>query len=530
MARTAIAALLLLAATGLPASAKTLVFCSEADPESLNPQTVTSVTGMNASDPMFDGLVRFRPGGGEILPGLAESWDISPDGTTYTFHLRHGVKFHRNAQFSPTRDFTTDDVLFSFNRQWRDENPYHHPLGGAFDYFQDMEMPKLLKTIDRVDDHTVRFVLSHAEAPFLADLAMPFARVLSAEYADAMLKHGTPDLLDSQPIGTGPFTFESYRKDVTIRYRAFDDYWGGRPPIDTLVFSITPNVAVRLTKLKSGECHVMSFPNPADAAKIEQDSKLSLLHQEGLNVAYMALNAQRPPFADVRVRRAVNLAIDKATIIRVVYGPGGTAAKNPLPPTIWSYNNAVEPYPYDPAAAQKLMVEAGMEKGLETDLWYMPVTRAYNPDSKRVAEMVADDLARIGVKVKLRTAEWPEYRAKVLAGETPAAFYGWTSDNGDPDNFLGILLACHDGEAYANNIAKWCNADYTALINKAKLTADVAARAKLYEKAQEIVHDQAPWVPIAHATVLGAIRKNVKGFQLDPFGRFLFGEVDLLPE
>jgi dipeptide transport system substrate-binding protein len=524
-----IATVCLLFLTSGQGLAKTLVFCSEAAPESLNPQTVTSVTGMNAADPMFDGLVRFRPGGGAIVPALAESWAVSPDGTEYTFHLRKGVKFHANQHFTPTRTFNADDVLFSFNRQWRDDNPYHHPPGTSFDYFQDMEMPKLLSTIDRIDDYTIRFRLSHAEAPFLADLAMPFTKILSAEYAATLLKAGTPDLLDQEPIGTGPFAFESYRKDMTVRYRAFD-YWGGRPHIDTLVFAITPNVAVRLTKLKAGECHVMSFPSPADAEKVEQDPQLTLLRQEGLNVGYLALNASRPPFDDVRVRRAVNMAIDKATLVRVVYGRSGAPAKNPLPPTLWSYNDAVEPYPYDPVAAQHLMSEAGLDKGTDADLWYMPVTRAYNPDSRRVAEMVADDLAHIGIRVQLKTAPWADYREKVLAGATTMAFYGWTSDNGDPDNFLGILLGCHEGQAYANNIAKWCDADYDALITRAKRTSNSEERAKLYGQAQVIAHDQAPWVPIAHAVVLGAIHKTVKGFQLDPFGRFLFSEVDLVQD
>ncbi len=524
--RTAAYLALILAST-LTASAKTLVFCSEANPEALNPQVITSVTGMNAAQPMFDGLVRLKQGGGGIGPGLAESWTISADGTEYVFHLRRGVKFHHNAQFTPTRDFNVDDVLFSFNRQWREDNPFHHPDGPSFDYFADMEMAKLLAGIDRIDDYTVRFRLTHAEAPFIADLAMPFAMILSSEYADAMLKAGTPKLLDEQPIGTGPFSFDGFRKDVTVRYKGFPDHWGGSPPIDTLVFSITPNASVRLTKLKAGECQIMSFPSPEDIGKIEQDGDLRLLRQEGLNVGYMAMNTRKPPFDDVRVRRAVNLAIDKATLVRAVYGPTGTLAKNPLPPTLWSYNDAVASYAYDPAEAQRLMSEAGLDKGFDVDLWYMPVTRAYNPDSKRIAEMVSDDLSRIGIRTHLVTAPWAEYRDRVIAGEAPMAFYGWTSDNGDPDNFLGILLGCHGGEPYGNNLAKWCNADYDALVTQAKLTSDKDKREVLYKQAQVIAHDQAPWVPIAHGVVLSATRKTVRGFALDPFGRYMFDAVDL---
>jgi dipeptide transport system substrate-binding protein len=524
LGRAALIGAVLFAAT--PASAKTLVFCSEADPEALNPQVVTSFTGINAAEPMFDSLVRLGADSG-IEPGLAQSWDISADGTEYTFHLRPGVKFHNSARFQPTRPLNAEDVVFSFERQWHEGNPYHHPAGLSFNYFEDMNMGTLLKSIDRIDDMTVRFRLSHAEAPFLADLTMPFANILSAEYAAAMLAAGTPERLDTEPVGTGPFSFEGWRKDVTVRYKAFDDYWGGRPPIDTLVFSITPNASVRLTKLKAGECQVMSYPNPTDAEKIEGDPQLVLHRQEGLNIGYLSMNASRPPFNDVRVRRAVNMAVDKRTLVEVVYGRTGKPAKNPLPPTMWSYNDGIEPYPYDPAAAQRLMSEAGLTSGFDVELWYMPVNRAYNPDSRRVAEMVADDLARIGIRATLQTAPWAAYRDRVLAGDTALAFYGWTSDNGDPDNFLGILLGCREGQPTANNIAKWCDPRYDALVDQARLTADRDKRAALYKQAQVVFHDAAPWVPIAHGVALSAARKGVRGYRLDPFGRFLFERVDL---
>lgn len=509
-----------------PAAAKTLVFCSDGTPDSLNPEVVYTVTGQAATEPMFDGLVRFDDHGA-ILPSLAESWTISPDGRAYTFHLRHGVKFHRNAFFTPTRDFDADDLLFSFDRQWHESNPYHHLAEGKFTYFEDMEMDRLLEGIDRLDDATVRFRLTRAEAPFLADLAMPLAKVLSAEYAEAMLKAGTPERLDAEPIGTGPFSFDGYQKGVTVRFKAFLDHWAGRPPLDTLVFSITPNASVRLTKLKAGECQVAQYPNPSDADRIENDPHLALQRTEGLNVGYMAMNASRPPFDDVRVRRAVNLAVDKDAIVHAIYGRLGTPAKNPLPPMLWSYDDAIVPYPYDPAAAQRLMQEAGHADGFDTDIWYMPVTRPYNPDSKRMAEMVADDLSHIGIRAHLVTVPWAEYSAKLLAGQANLSFLGWNGDNGDPDNFLGILLGCRDGEPFSSNVAKWCDPAYDALISKAKATTDHEERAELYRQAQVIAHAEAPWVPIAHSIVLTAIRREVHGFKLNLFGRYLFNEADL---
>ena len=179
-----------------PAASKTLVFCSDGSPDSLNPETVYTVTGQAVTEPIFDGLVRFDDRGA-VLPSLAESWTVSPDARVYTFRLRRGVKFHGNAHFTPSRDFDADDLLFSFDRQWHESNPYHVVPGQSFVYFRDMEMDKLLEGIDRIDDHTVRFRLTHAEAPFLADLAMPLAKVLSAEYAGAMLAAGTPARLDA---------------------------------------------------------------------------------------------------------------------------------------------------------------------------------------------------------------------------------------------------------------------------------------------------------------------------------------------
>ncbi len=524
-AAPAIAVAIALAAA--PAAAKTLVFCSEGNPEALNPQIVTTTTGMNAGRPMFNNLVEFPPGSTTIEPALAESWTISDDGTVYTFVLREGVRFHANAAFTPTRELNADDVVFSLMRQWDVNHPYHEISGARYDYFKDMGMPDLIQAIEKVDARTVRITLARAEAPFLADLAMPFNAILSAEYADLLMSAGTPERLDEEPVGTGPFVFDGYQRDVAVRYHAFPDYWRGGQPIDTLVFSITPNPAVRLTKLKAGECQVMAFPNPADAARIEADPDLVLLRQEGLNVGYMPFNVTRPPFDDPRVRHAIAMAIDKQTIIDAVYEGAGAVARNPIPPTLWSYNAAIEDYPYDPAAARRLLVAAGYGDGFTTDFWYLPLSRPYNPNGKRMAEMIQADLSRVGIRLELRTAEWSDYRAVLQAGDAPMALYGWTGDNGDPDNFLHVLLGCTAAREGGNNIAKWCDPDYDALVTDAKLISDQPARAALYEEAQVIFHEALPFLPLAHSVVMMATRKEVTGFVMDPLGRQSFEGVDI---
>ncbi|MGQ9366046.1 ABC transporter substrate-binding protein [Azospirillum sp. A39] len=516
-----------LAFAGPASAAKTLVYCSEGSPENFNPQLNTTGTSFDVALPVYNNLVQFERGGTKVIPGVAESWTVSDDGLVYTFNLRKGVKFHSSKDFTPTRDFNADDVLFSFNRMWQKDHPYHNVSGGAYDYFNDMAMPELLKSIEKVDDHTVRFTLNKVEAPFIANLAMPFAAIFSAEYGDALLKKGTPERIDQQPIGTGPFQFVAYQKDAVIRYKAFDAYWDGKQPLDNLVFAITPDAAVRYAKLKAGECHVVPYPNPADIPAMQKDSAIVVMEQEGLNIGYLAFNTTKAPFDDVRVRRALNMAIDKKAIIDAVFQGAGKPAKNPIPPTMWSYNDAIQDYPYDPEGAKKLLAEAGHPDGFETDLWAMPVQRPYNPNAKRMAEMMQADLAKIGIKAKIVTMEWGEYRKRLQNGDHQTALFGWTGDNGDPDNFLHVLLGCEAARAGGSNVAKWCNDEFNDLVLQAKRTTDIGARTKLYEQAQVIFKEEAPWLPVAHSVVHMALSPKVVDYKMDPFGVHRFHGVDI---
>ena len=368
-----------------PTHGKTLIFCSEGSPEGFNPQLYTAGTTFNASSrQIYNRLVEFERGTTETVPALAESWTVSDDGVVYTFRLRRGVKWHETPWFKPTRDFNADDVVFSFDRQLRKDHPYHKVSGGSYEYFNGMDMPNLLKSVEKIDDHTVRFTLNQPEAPFIADLGMDFASILSAEYADRMLAAGTPEKVNLEPVGTGPFQFVNYQKDAVIRYRAHRGHFRGKAAIDNLVFAITPDASVRFAKLKSGECHAMPYPNPADLPAMEADPNIKVLKQEGLNVGYLAFNTEKEPFTDRRVRVALNHAINKQAIIDAVFQEAGRIAKNPIPPTMWSYNENVRDYPYDPEKAERLLAEAGYPDGFETDIWAMPVQRPLDEGVTRV--------------------------------------------------------------------------------------------------------------------------------------------------
>jgi len=525
LSTTALGLIMALSVTAA-AEAKTLVFCSEGSPEGFNPSLYTAGTTFDASSrQVFNKLVEFTTGTTNIEPGLAESWEVTDDGLEYTFHLRQGVKWQTTENFTPSREFNADDVVFSFARQWDKNHPYHGVSGGSYEYFNGMSMPDLIKDIVKVDDYTMKFVLNRPEAPMIANLAMDFASILSAEYADKMTEAGTPEKVDLEPVGTGPFQVVAYQKDAVIRFKAHPDYWKGKAAIDNLIFAITPDASVRYQKLKAGECHVMPYPNPADLQAMEADADINLMQQEGLNVGYLAYNSQMAPFDNPKVRKALNMAINKDAIIDGVFQGAGKVAKNPIPPTIWSYNEATQDDPYDPEGAKKLLEEAGVTN-LKTSVWAMPVQRPYNPNARRMAELIQSDWAKIGVEAEIVSFEWGEYleRSKDV-NRDGAVLLGWTGDNGDPDNFLAVLLGC-DAVGGANR-AQWCHQPFEDLIQQAKVVSDNDKRTELYKEAQIVFKEQAPWATIAHSVVFKPVRKEVKNFKIDPFGGHVFYGVDI---
>ncbi|MCB9942006.1 MAG: ABC transporter substrate-binding protein [Geminicoccaceae bacterium] len=525
--KSLLTATMLAAGVTAPAMAKTLVYCSEGSPEGFDPALYTAGTTFDASSrPVYNRLVEFKQGTTELIPGLAESWEISDDGLEMTFHLRSGVKFQTTDWFTPTRDFNADDVLFSFNRQLKKDDPWNqYVAGAAWEYFDGMDMPNILKEVVKVDDMTVKFVLNKPEAPMLANLGMDFASIMSAEYAAQLEASGAKDDLNQQPVGTGPFQFIAYQKDAVIRYRANPDYWNGKQAIDDLVFAITPDSSVRIQKLVAGECQVAPYPNPADLDMLKADENLQVMEQEGLNVGYLAYNTQQEPFNDARVRKALNMAINKQAIIDAVFQGQGRIAKNPIPPTMWSYNDAIQDDPYDPDQAKALLKEANIND-LKMKIWAMPVARPYNPNARRMAELIQEDFAKVGVTAEIVSYEWGEYLKKSREiSRDGAVLLGWTGDNGDPDNFLATLLSCSAVEN--SNRAQWCYQPYEELIQKAKQISDQSERTKLYEQAQVIFKEQAPWATIAHSVVFMPMSKKVKNYIMNPLGSHRFDGVDI---
>jgi dipeptide transport system substrate-binding protein len=522
-------AALLLAATVLSgaASAKTLVYCSEGSPEGFDPALYTAGTTFDASsNPVYNKLMEFAPGTTTPEAGLAESYEVSDDGLEYTFKLRPDVKFQTTDFFTPTRDFNADDVIFTFERQLKADHPWHqYVAGAAWEYFNGMGFPDLIETIEKVDDMTVKFKLKRKEAPFVANLGMDFASIMSKEYADKLQADGKMEQLNQMPLGTGPFEFVAYQPDAVIRYRANDEYWKGREKLDDLVFAITTDAAVRYQKLLAGECHVMPYPNAADVEAMKADDSLTVMEQEGLNIAYLAYNTTQAPFDKPEVRKALNMAINKDAIVDAVFQGAATPAKNPIPPTMWSYNDAIQDDPYDPEAAKKMLEDAGVS-GLSMKVWAMPVARPYMLNARRAAELIQADFEKIGVTVEIVSFEWAEYLSRSKDKDRDGAvMLGWTGDNGDPDNFLHTLLGCD--AVGGNNRAQWCNEEFDGIVNQAKVETDQAARTKLYEEAQVVFKREAPWATIDHSLVVMPMRKEVQGYVMSPLGKHHFSGVDI---
>jgi dipeptide transport system substrate-binding protein len=510
-----------------PPREKIFTYCAEARPISFNAQLATDGATFNASSrTMYNRLLEFEEGSTRIAPSLAERWVVSPSGKEITFYLRKAVEFHATDFFRPSRAFNADDVIFSFGRMSDPNHPFHKVGGGQYPTFQAQQMGQIVSRIEKVDDHTLKFILSRPEAPFLANLAMDFASILSAEYGEQLLAKKKAEDIDKLPIGTGPFVFVWYDKNKSIRYRAFDKYFAGRPRIDQLVFHIVSDADERLKKLQTNECQLIPEPSPAAIDIIKKDPKLKVMQQAGLNIAYLAMPVERMPFANILVRKAIHHALNREKYIKEIYGGFAQLAKNPIPPTMWSYNRLTQDYDYDVQKAKDYLKQAGLQGGFETEIWFADVSRPYNPSPKKMAQMVAADLAVVGIKVKLVELEWQTFLTKSRAGEPPLSIQGWTGDNGDPDNFLNNLLSCQ-AILPGNNRARWCNKQYSFLVDRARVTTSIRTRTKYYEDAQKIFKEEIPWVTLAHSIVFKAARKEVEGYRISPFGVDNFSKVQL---
>lgn len=493
---------------------KVLIFGRGGDSVSLDPIAVTDGESYKVTKNIFDTLVNFGEQDTEIHPGLASEWTAAEDGLTYTFTLEEGVKFHDGT------DFNAEAVVANFER-WAagnaDQFPYY---GSMFGGFGDEE-GHVIDSVTATGDYEVEFKLKRPQAPFLKNLAMSSFGIASPTAFEA-----AGDKFGDAPVGTGPFKFVEWKRNDSITIEKNADYWvEGEPKLDQVVFRSIPDNSARLNALLSGEIDLADGITPSDGATVEGDANLQLFERPSMNVGYLGLTTTREPFDDPKVRQAMNHAIDKQAIVDAFFEGRGEIAKNPMPPVISGYNDSIEDYDYNPEKAKELLAEAGLPDGFEMELYAMPVPRPYMPDGQKVAEAIQKNLADVGVTANIVSFEWATYLEKAANGEADAFLLGWTGDNGDADNFLYVLL--DQDNIGSNNYTYYENQELHDILIEAQTEVDEDKRNELYGKAQEIIHEDAPWVPLAHSTPLLAGGKNVVNFKAHPTGSDKLSTVDL---
>ena len=505
------------AALAAPKPGGTLIWGRGGDSVGLDPAYETDGNSFQVCDNIYEALVAYKDESTDLEPGLAESWQVAPDGLTYTFQLRKNVKFHDGTPFN------ADAVVFSIGRMMKERNVKFFGKGLDIpaqertpEYWVSMEMDDTIGAIEATGEYTVVFKLKRVEAPFLANMGMDFADIISPT---AFLKN--PKEFLRNPVGTGPFKFVSWVKDDRVILEKNKDYWdkSAGPYLDKVVFRSIPENSVRFLELKAGSIQACQFPNPADIELAKKDPNIKLVSQPGMNIGYLGFNLTKEPWkSNLHLRKAVAYAINRQAIVDNLYQGMGQVAKNPIPPTMWGYNNDVPGFKYDPELAKEELTLAGFPEGKglpEITLWSMPVPRPYNPDGLKIGVAMAADLAKIGIKAKVVSYEWGTYLK--LQREQPADMdlfqLGWTGDNGDPDNFLAVLF---DGLASSSVRTQWHNEEYHKLMLAGKQTIDQAKRAEIYKTALQLIYDQVPVISIAHSTVITPVRKEVMDFKQHP--------------
>lgn len=503
--------------------AKPLVVCTEASPEGFDIVRYNSSATTNAAaDTLFNRLIEYQPLTHKFIPSLAARWEVSQDNRTYTFYLRKDVVFHRNELFIPSRLLNADDVVFSFKRMLDLQNPWYKHTPTGFPYAQSYQLNTLIQSIEKLDTYTVRFTLSKPDATFISLLSMGFASIYSAEYAQLLLKMGKTEHINHKPIGTGPFILRRYHKDAVIRFDANPAYFSGKPKTDQLIYAITPDAALRVQKLKAGECHIALSPKPQDIRAVKNNKNIRTLSAPASMTAYIAINTQHKPLNHKALRQALNMTLNKETYLKVVFEGNGIIAKGPLPPTIWGHSTTTD-YAYDPVQAKKILAEAGFPQGFETTIWTRTSNGISNPNPKAGAELLQADLAKIGVIAKINVLEWGELLQRSKMGAHDLLFMGWISDSDDPDNFFSPLFRCSAANA-GTNFARYCNYQLDKLITAGTTTTDLKARSQIYQNVQKIIHDEALWIPLVHPMLTVLIRNNVNGYTVNPFGRQDFAQ------
>ncbi|WP_276272215.1 ABC transporter substrate-binding protein [Haloarcula litorea] len=497
----------------------TLIYSRGDHPTNYDPQQTTSGEVAKVTNQVFDTPIDFKPGsGGALTDGLAKEWEL--DGTTTTLTLKEGITFHDGSEL------TGEDVRATVRRFI--DTGYEHFLGEKRSGYSSVTFGDWVESIEVPSEYEVRFNLKQRYAPFVRNLAMFAAAVLSKDQIESLGSGPESQAqLGTEPVGTGPFQFEELdNSNEKIRFSAYDDYWGEGPHVGSLVVKTIKSNQTRAQDLINGDSHITDNLGAQSIKQIRDSDAASIKEKDGINVGYMAFNQSRKAaFRKPKVRRAISYAVDTEAIVDSIYQGFAAEADQALPPDVLGHNEDVDPYPHDPEKAQTLLEEAG-ESDLEFELATFSNPRGYNPSPVATANQIRSDLEDIGLTVTINQfSSFGPYIDYTYGGKHDAALLGWYTDNADPDNFLYVLLHpgvsiddVPDGQSYvswdtkanASNISSWANTDYMELVDEGQTTYEKSAREELYLEAAKMTHDQAPWVFIDYAQLIRGIHQSVQ--------------------
>jgi peptide/nickel transport system substrate-binding protein len=498
-----------------PNGQKVIVIGLQAEPGTMDAHQVTDYNTSRTAMELYDQLVQFKDESTALEPGLASKWDVSDDGLEYIFTLREDITFHDGTPFN------ADAVKFSFDRQIDPNHPHHNT--GTFAYAD-----YTFSMIDRVEvlgEFEVKFILEYAYAPFLSNMAMHAASIVSPA---AVETYGAD--FSNNPVGTGPFKFVSWNPGVEIILEKNEDYFKGAPKLDRLIFRSIVEDQTRLAELEAGKLDLIVNIPPDDLARLRGEAGLNIVEQAGMHIWWTALNAQKEPFNNVLVRQAMNHAVNKEAIVNEILLGTGELANSPVPPVVWGHNPQVKNYDYNPEKAKELLTEAGYPDGFAVTYW-VPESGSGMQQPRTMAAAIQSDLAQVGIDVTIQTLEWGAYLDKLFVSleenEMDMHQLSWIGDNGDPDNFLYALLGSEQWPTAGFNASFYKNDEVDTLLKEARVTFDQTERADMYNKAQELIMEDAPWILINHEKQIVITKGSVKNFKLHPTGVFRFSNVDL---
>jgi len=500
------------------------VYCVSGQVNTFNPQKAGSgLTVDTLAAQLYDRLLDVDPYTYRLVSELADSWEVLDDGATYRFHLRRNVQFQTTAWFTPTRPLNADDVVFSFQRIFDRNNPWHSVNGASYPYFDSLQFADTVKSVRKIGEYSVEFRLAQPDASFLWHLATHYASVMSAEYAGNLTKADRQEMLDREPVGTGPFKLSEYRAGQFIRLARHDSFWRGRPLMPQVVIDLGSGGTGRLSKLLTGECDVLAWPAASQLSILRDDPRLRLTLRPGMNIAYLGFNTNKAPLNNPAVRHALALAINNQRLMQSIYYGTAETAASILPRASWAYDNDAKITEYDPAKA-KAQLEALGVQNLTLQLWVPTSSQAWNPSPLKTAELIQADLAQVGVTVVIVPVEGRFQEARLMDMNHDLTLAGWATDSNDPDSFFRPLLSCVAIRSQSN-VAHWCNREFDEVLQKALSSQQLAARIEAYDEAQRMLAKELPVLPLASSLRLQASRYDIKGLVLSPFGNASFAGV-----